>query len=785
MAGTGFCCPGCAYVHRLIHEHGLDAYYTIKDPVTAPADPAVFQPRDYAWLDAAQALAEAREGPPVRELAVDIQGISCAGCVWLIERLFREEAGARGIVVNAQTGSMRLRWSAGSLRLSDWARRLQAFGYLAGPAGENPQDLESRALVRRIGLCAAFAMNVMLFALPAYFGMRPDFEYAGLFRMLTFLFATLSVLAGGTYFIGRAVRVLRAGAAHIDLPIAIGIAGSYCGSVYGWLTHQDRFVYFDFVATFIVLMLAGRWAQVVAVERNRRRLLQQEAAPQLIRLGSGGESPREQVPPGSVILVGAGQTLPVEARLEDSAASFSLASISGEPEPRLFQPGQRVPAGALNVDRADARLTTLQTWKESLLAQLLAPPELTGRRASILETVVRGYVYGVLTLAVAAGAGWWLSTHDPVRAGLVVTAVLVVSCPCAIGLALPLADEMATAALRRRGVYVRENDVWSRLGRVRRILFDKTGTLTLETPVLLNPDALAALAPADRAALLGLVREAHHPVSQCIAENLLVSGAGEPPEGRVEETVGRGVFLGPWSLGRAGWRDSGPPGPDTVFARDGRELARLRFGDAPRPGAAADVGRLRAMGFEVLILSGDSRARVASLAEELGLPPGAALGEMGPEEKAAWVDRHCPDDALMLGDGANDSLAFDRALCRGTPVIHRGVLERKADFYYLRRGIDGIVELFAVERARRRTQGAIIAFSVAYNAVAAGLAVAGLVSPLVAAIVMPASSLVSLFLATAGMGRSRLSGAARLSGGRARATLAGHEPGNERPAAAA
>ncbi len=720
--------------------------------MTAPADAAVFQPRDYAWLEAAQAEAEAAAPDRLPELMLDVQGISCAGCVWLIERLYQQEAGARDIVVNAQLGSMRLRWVRGAFRAADWARRLQAFGYLLGPAGEKPAELESTGLARRIGLCAAFALNVMLFTLPAYFGMRRDFDYAGLFRLLSLVFATLSVLVGGSYFIGRAVRALRTLAMPIDLPIAIGIAGAYGASLYGWLAGRDRFLYLDFVATFTLLMLVGRWAQVVAVERNRQRLLRRQPVPPRVRLAGGGDVAREHLAAGQSILVSAGQTVPVEARLEDAPAAFSLASISGEAEPRVFAAGQRVPAGAINVDRSGARLCALQPWARSLLAQLLAPAERAGTRHRLLERLVRGYVIGILAAAACAWCGWWFATGDPVRAGSSAIAVLVVACPCAIGLALPLADEMATAALRRRGVFVRENDLWSKLKGVRKIVFDKTGTLTLETPVLLNPEALASLDGPARGALLG------PRAGQFSSDRPMPAGASagrrpgaRPLAGPVEETVGSGVSLGPWSLGRAGWRDGGPPGPETVFASAGREVARLRFADSARPGAAGELAALARQGFGLYILSGDSREKVAALAAELGLPADHAEGALSPEDKAAWIDRHARGEALMLGDGANDSLAFDRALCRGTPVIHRGVLEGKSDFYYLRRGIGGIREVFAMERVRRRTQRAIIAFSIAYNLVASGLAMAGLVNPLVAAVLMPASSLASLGIVILGM----------------------------------
>jgi P-type Cu2+ transporter len=749
MRESGFCCSGCSYVFRLVHEHGLAGYYRIKDDVTTPADAAVFQPRDYGWLDAAQHVAEAAPAQ-VPELTLDVQGISCAGCVWLIERVFQQQPGARDINVNAHYGTMRLRWVRGEFSAVEFAKKLQAFGYLAGPAGETPVEPESRGLVKRIGLCAAFAMNVMLFSLPAYFGMEKSYEWAGLFGVLSLAFGTLSLLVGGTYFLSRAVRALRERAMHIDLPIALGIVGAYLGSLYGWLSGEETFVYFDFVATFILLMLVGRWAQVAAVERNRRRLLSRQLVPQRVRLVDGGDVSPEQVLTGQAILIAAGQTLPVEAQLETAEAVFSLASINGEAEPRIFRAGQRVPAGALNIGRAEIRFTTTQGWSESLLAQLLRPGERAGERHALLEKIVRGYLLGILAIAALSGVAWGMVTHDALRTGAVVVAVLVVSCPCAVALAFPLADEIATVALRRRGVFVRRGDLWGKLSRVRKIVFDKTGTLTLETPGLGNPEVVAALDAEARAALLTLVRDNPHPISQCLLENLLTLGSAVPCTAAVHETIGFGVGFDGWALGRAGWRDR-EGGEGTVFARDGRVVARFSFSESARPEARKELAALSRRGFQIFILSGDGREKVLGLSNELGLPPTHALGELTPQEKAAWLDGHGADDALMLGDGANDSLAFDRALCRGTPVIHRGILESKADFYYLGRGIGGIRGLFEVDCLRRRTQMAVLVFSVAYNLLAVGLAVAGKMNPLVAAALMPINSLLTLAIVGGGM----------------------------------
>jgi Cu2+-exporting ATPase len=768
MEETGFCCAGCSYVYRLVHEHGFDGYYAIKDAITTPADASVFQPRDFAWLEAVQRAAEVHlSGGAVPELTLDVQGISCAGCVWLIERVFAQQPGARDIEANAQLGQLRLRWVPGEFTAADFARKLQGFGYLLGPAGDDTTPPESRALLKKVGLCAAFAMNVMLYALPAYFGLRPTDAYAGLFGWLAMAFATMSFLVGGTYFVARAFRTLRERALHIDLPIALGIVGAYAGSVYGWLAGQERLVYFDFVSTFILLMLVGRWAQVAAVERNQRRLLKQQPKPSRLRLVAGGEVPPEQLATGQAFHLSSGQTLPVDARLDAPEAAFSLASINGEADPRVFRRGQRIPAGAVNVGRDALIVVALQPWSESLLARLLHPAARAGARHVFLEKIIRGYLLGIIGVAVIAGCAWWWLSHDALRTGTVVTAVLVVSCPCAIGLAFPLADEIATVALRRRGVFVRTDDLWPKLARIRHLVFDKTGTLTLETPVLRNPEALHALGPEARAALHLLVRDNPHPLSQCLLEQLLADPASRGletdaphPGPEVRETVGYGVEtvgLSPgWSLGRPGWRtaadDGASPAGETGGGSDmelvcaGRPLARFRFADTARPDARAEIAALQARGYSVHLLSGDRDEKVAALAQEVGIPASRAHAALSPQDKSDWFAQHDQQDTMMLGDGANDTLAFDRAFCRGTPVIHRGILEQRADFYYLGRGIGGLRALFEVNAIRRRAQWLILVFSVVYNAVAVGLAVAGHMNPLVAAIMMPANSLITLAL---------------------------------------
>ena len=844
-----FCSPGCAAVHAQIVREGLERFYTLKDRAVAPAGSAVFQPRDYAWLAEAVAIAEAG-APKAAELVLDVQGISCVGCVWLIERLFRRRAGAVRIEINATLGRLCWRWEPGRFDAVGFARELQAFGYVVGPAGEKPGAEAAQGLRLRLGLAAAFAMNTMIFALPAYLGLERTSEFRPVFEALQAAFATAGLLTGGGYFAQRALAALRHGLVNLDVPITLGLLIGYAGSLFGWLGGHEHLVYFDFVAVFSFLMLLGRWTQETAIERNRLQLLSltREPAEVVVEIGDrrvdtgettdptdghgfrnsaavdGGEirgqngvgagrpapagalrrSPVSTLKRGAIFRLRAGQVVPVAARLLDGAATVTTEWINGEPEAREVAAGQTIPAGATSASLRELRLEALEDWAASALARLLATSGAEGFRHELAERIVRWYLGAILVLAGLGGAGWWWWAGDGLKALHVTIAVLVASCPCGIGVAFPLVEELAVAAMRRHGVFVRELSLFVRLRRVKQVLFDKTGTLTLETPVVANPAALAALEPIARRRLWQLVEDNPHPTARAVQEALAWEGGGrwtvnggrwsvtggplagsgsrEPDTGDrkpdtgngelgisdpeppcVEEVVGQGVRVraadGVWSLGREGFGNPSfairdPQPADACFAHDGRVLARLHFVESARSDARAEIAALQREGRDVFILSGDRPEKVAAFAAALGVPAVRALGGLTPEQKRDWVVARDARDTLMLGDGANDSLAFDAAFARGTPVIHRGMLERKCDFYYLGRGLRGIRRLFGVAELRRRAIRRVFVFAVCYNGVIVSLALAGLVNPLVAAVAMPVSSLLSLALATIGMRRA-------------------------------
>ena len=774
-----FCCAGCQFVHDLIAKNGLGQFYDLQEGGVPPVQSLVFQKRDYAWLED---LARISNGT----LTLDVQGLSCIGCAWLIEKLFTRKPGALAIHVDPTLGQLALRWQPGVFDAVAFARELQTFGYLVGPPGKSAAPA-SRALNLRLGLCAALAMNTMLFTLPRYLGMEEGFEFAQLFQRLTLILGTLSFLIGGSYFFVRSWHSLRQRVLHIDLPISLGLGAAYAGSVFAWMRGAHGFVYFDFVSTFTVLMLAGRWLQQKAVERNRHQLLAAQSEPPPVRLVgiqasslSSERVPVARIAVGDVFAVDPGQVVPVLSRLCSEGATLGMEWISGESEAASARRGRLVPAGAMNCGQAAIELEAREPWADSLLAKLLRITPAGTARDATLERFLRGYIGVVLSLAVTGFCAWWAFTGALLPSLQVLISVLVVSCPCASGVALPLCRDLATSRMRKLGIFIRDGELWAKLDHVRKIIFDKTGTLTLEAMSLLNPDSLRHLHSDESAVLLAMVNDSLHPVAGCLREQLLADRVEPVPASAIHEAIGLGLEMehggATWRLGRPEWavmrtilsaesaREQGQSQQtglsalraDCIFTRDGEPLAAFRFGETARDDAREEIAALRGRGCEVFILSGDRRAKVEAMADRLHLPREQCVGELSPEEKAARVRTLDARDTLYLGDGANDSLAFDAAWISGTPAIDRGLLEQKAGFYFLGRGLNGVRALLDTAALRRRTARAVVAFAIAYNAVAVALCLAGFMSPLLAAILMPASSLVSLAIVFAGFSARRL-----------------------------
>jgi Cu2+-exporting ATPase len=424
-----------------------------------------------------------------------------------------------------------------------------------------------------------------------------------------------------------------------------------------------------------------------------------------------------------------------------------------------FKAGRQVPAGAIHLGGSAIIIRANETWEESLLSRLTESVRSTGRIPA-LEKLLKFYLLAIILIGISSFV-FWLPNAGFTHALQVMISIFVVSCPCALGVAIPLADEMAGSRMERAGVFIREALLWSRLRHVKTIIFDKTGTLTLERPVLENPEAIQQLDPASQLALARLSNGSLHPVSRSLFESLGKSGMemlqnADPVEIQEVPGMGRYVEIGNdrWSLGRPGWSQgqADPEAPhDAELCHNGTSIARFRFNESLRPDTVAALANLKKRNYRLIILSGDKPEKVNAVADRLGIPREDAHAVLQPDEKEKIVrgmDRH---DTLYLGDGANDSLAFNAAFVTGTPVVDRSLLEQKSDFFFLSQSLSFLPGLLGLARHRYRTIAIAFGFALVYNASAITAAWLGYMNPLVAAIIMPLSSAVSSTIIALGL----------------------------------
>lgn len=757
-----FCCAGCKSVHELLHAEGLTRYYDLRGASDAP--PPELRAHSFAWLEPLLSAATRGADGDTR-VTLDVQGVHCAACVWLLQELWKRRAGAIDMSINPAVGRAEFAWRPAQLDLADYLRDVERFGYRFGPARK--RDVGStRGLLVRLGVCIAAAMNTMVFSLCYYVGLTPaDGALYGVLGRWNFVLATLAVAFGGSLFFAAAWRGLRRRVAHLDLPIAVGIALAYAGSVWAWLARGPQAAYFDTLTIFVALMLLGRWLQERVLERNRASLLASDGVDDLYARRRRGAVlttiPAASIEIGDELWVLPGDLVPVAGTLLGDVATFSLDWITGESRPRGFAAGDSVPAGAFHTGSRTARMAATEVFSASRLQSLLGSPNRAKAREDRDDRVDRGwsrfsslYVVSVMLLAGTGFLAWRSQGFE--RGVEVALSILVVTCPCALGLALPLANELVHLALRRRGIFLRDGSFLRRVLSVRHVLFDKTGTLTRGTLRLSDGsrEALERLDRESRAVLAHGTAQSLHPTSACLHRALAEDGQTELVDGlEVNERAGLGLELRRgnriWRLGRREFAlPDHEPGSGACFSRDGVELARFDVEEELRTDARDEIAQLESAGLLVHVLSGDRADRVVRVASKLGVDPVRARGDLEPEAKADYVRAIDQRDTWMIGDGINDGPAFDAAMCAATPAVDRPNLPARADLFYLG---DGIAAVRATLEWARRLDSVLrtnLWLSIAYNAAVVAACLAGKVDPIVAAISMPVSSIAFLTLTT-------------------------------------
>ena len=629
---------------------------------------------------------------------------------------------------------------------------LDRLGYPATPYDPNEareeHDREGRRLVLALGVAGFGAGNVMMFSVPVWaglFGQELGPATRETMYWLSALIATPCALYAGMPFFESAFRSLRRGKANMDVPISIGVILTLIVSFSETLLHGAH-AYFDAAVSLLFLLLIGRYLdhKLRAQARSAARDLLALQAPAAARLDGRGREhmvPVSDVGVGDRLAVAPGERVPVDGVVEEGASTLDNALITGESTPAAVLVGHACHAGALNlggrlVIRASAKS---EDSAVAAIARLMeAGAQTKSAYVRLADKAAAIYVPVVHTLAAATFIVGWSLGLEFRQALLRAAALLIITCPCALGLAVPAVQITASGRLFRKGVLVKSGAALERLAEVDHVVFDKTGVLTEGRPRLLKTprDVVEMVAP--------LARASRHPLARAIAE---AAGPGEVATD-TKETAGQGIegYIGGRKarLGRASFVGAPDTGAETElwFAFEGGTMARLRFSDQIRPDAAQAIAALKARGLTVEILSGDLAGPVEAAAREVGVEDWHAC--LTPFEKVDAIEMltAAGRKVLMVGDGLNDAAALAKAHAAMSPGSALDACQNAADLVFSGEALAAVPLAIDVARAARKRAMENFEMSAVYNLMAAPAAMLGLVNPFIAAIAMSASSLV-------------------------------------------
>lgn len=702
-------------------------------------------------VDPAPFVRKGASGEATAELMV--RGARCAGCIAKIEGGVKALPGVREVRLNLSTGRLRVAFDADALEPIALPRRLKSLGYDAFPFDAETAaatiDAEGRRLLRALAVAGFAAANVMLLSISVWAGEGEMGDATRrLFHWLSGLIALPAAVYAGRPFFTSALAALKARHANMDVPISLAVILALALSVFE-AARPDGHVYFDAAVTLLFFLLIGRYLDHRL--RNRARAaarellaLQATTASRIETDGRLSVIPARDVRPGDALLVRPGERAPVDAIVEggQSEADFSLAT--GESAPIAVGAGAKLPSGVVNLTGA-LTVRAAARSEDSFLAELARLIEIgeQGRSAHVrLADRAAALYVPIVHLAALGTFTVWLFLGAPVRdAALAAIALLIITCPCALGLAAPVVQVVATGRLFRRGVFVKAGDALERLAGVDHAVFDKTGTLTRGALALKNPEAIPDETLRQAAQL---ARASRHPVATAIAKaapcgplaDAVQETAGVGLSGRIE---GRAATLG---RRREGGDEEAGQGMSAWFEIEGSAPVRFAFEDAPRADARRTLEALTARGLASEMLTGDRAEPAADMAARLGIE--AWRAEAKPADKTARLTVLAQQGkrVLMVGDGLNDAPALAQAHASISFGAAAEVSQHAADFVVQGDSLAPVVEAVDVSRAARRRILENFAFAALYNAVAMPLAAFGLVTPLVAAVAMSGSSVV-------------------------------------------
>lgn len=769
-----FCCAGCHAACKTIVEAGFEDFYRYREQqgeVNAQVLPEVLKNLTLYDRPEIQQGFVRSEGA-VREAALILENIRCAACLWLNEQHLRAQPGVLDVHLDYASHQARVKWDPAVTKLSDILQAIAAIGYVAHPYDpahrERLLEEERRRSVERLLFSGLLGMQVMMFAIATYWmGGYDETGKLALWEVIgrwTSLLITLIMLvySGADFFVG-AWRDLRHKRLGMDVPVVLGLVTAWGGSLWATIV-GDEDVYFDSIGMFIffvllarVVELKGRMAAADALDR-----LMKVIPRTAWRMESSGpvEVPVVDLKPGDIVRLLPGESVPVDGRLVSGVSTFDESHLTGESVPVLRKEGEWLAAGSCNVDQPVMlrveRVSSDSTMNElaRLMDRGLADKP---RLAELAERISVPFVAGVLILSALTALVWWW--HDPAQALPNTIAVLIITCPCALALATPVALAIAAGRFAGLGILPMRMSAIEGLAMADTLVLDKTGTLTQGRPRVTEVCMLQGMDEHMARALAARMEQgSEHPIAYALREGV------EPlaQELTVRNTPGQGLETqyggAVWRLGapeyalgegglaadKRAWLDAQilAGGMAVILSRNGEARAIFIMQDAVRTGAAEFIQAARRLGLgRVVILSGDQPGAVRHLAERLGIEE--HHGGLRPEDKLAWIQKAQAEGArvLMVGDGINDAPTLAAAQVSVSFGAATTLAQLHSDFVLLGSDLRALAQGILLARITRRNTHQNLAWAAGYNVVAVPFAALGLVTPWIAAIGMSLSSL--------------------------------------------
>ena len=705
------------------------------------------------WLSS-RPLGEGR-----RQVDLIVPGVHCGACIALLEKELPKVASIDHARVNLSTRRVSVVFDDRDhpeTVLTALGEKFNALGYpahLPGGADESA-DPVFRDLLKALAVAGFASMNVMLLSVSVWSG--AEAATRDLFHWISALIAAPALVYSGRIFFTSAWGALRHGRANMDVPISLGVILAYAISLHETITHGEH-AYFDASVTLLFFLLAGRTLDHMMREKAR------SAVRNLVRLSPRGamvikeDGSREylaldEIEPGMRLAIAPGDRIPVDGRIVSGRSDMDFAVVNGESAPQLVEAGSLTPAGTLNLT-GPLVLEATRSARNSFLAEMVSMMEAaeSGRAGyrRIADRASAIYAPAVHLLALGTFIGWMVVSGDWRTAMMTAVAVLIITCPCALGLAVPVVQVIAAGRLFENGIMVKDGSAMERMAATDHVIFDKTGTLTQGKPRLINS---ASVAPDHLAIAARIARTSRHPLSQALATH--DQPATDMPDFDIVESPGDGVEAisadgDVYRLGRSAFALDGhnegferaTDASQVILSKNGQFLDVFLFSDQLRRGAAQAVARLAALGVDAEILSGDREAPVKALSTELGVTDYVAgVRPRGKVERVKALTE-AGGKPLMVGDGLNDAPALSAAHVSMAPASAADVGRMAADFVFLHDSLEAVPLAIAVSRKAGSLIRQNFALAVIYNCVAVPAAVLGHATPLIAALAMSSSSI--------------------------------------------